>query len=371
MSVLDKFEGNVEGAFDRAAGAVFKAPIEPAQIAKAALRQMTRNKLVGAGRQFAPTLYNVLVNATDDKRLFGFYPTMATEIENYLLAKGTDAGLEFDGRPLVRFIVDEKLKSGRFDVIAENVSAPVIEQLRAEELEYYGIAPKGKGRKAGVAAGGAGVAAGGAGAAGAAAAARASDSIDLLPPLRAGNAPRQAAGGAGAQAASSLAANGAAAAFGGLAEAAGPGARALGANPALAGAAGGRGAAGGGRDSAAGPGAAGQDDRTTRASNNGPDLASEPSTGSAVLVNTATGATHALLTRHVVAGRDLGNAIHVNDSNASRRHARFEQNALGTWKVIDLGSTNGTLLNDQPATQAILRDGDLITFGTTVLEFRE
>jgi len=142
MSVISNFENRIEGAVDGAAAAVFKGPIEPAQIAKKAEKQMKREKLVGSGRQYAPTLYNVLVNARDDKRLFGFYPTMAAEIENYLYAKGTEAGMEFDTRPLVRFIPDPGLKKGRFDVIAEVVASPIIQKLRVEEMEYYGLAPK-------------------------------------------------------------------------------------------------------------------------------------------------------------------------------------------------------------------------------------
>ncbi|HBT95021.1 MAG TPA: DUF2662 domain-containing protein, partial [Coriobacteriia bacterium] len=106
MGVFSKIEGGLDSAFDRAAGAVFRGPIEPAQIAKRAEKEMNREKLVGSGRQYAPTLYTVLVNQSDDNKLFGFYPTMAAEIETYLVGKGTQAGLKFDGRPLVRFIVD-------------------------------------------------------------------------------------------------------------------------------------------------------------------------------------------------------------------------------------------------------------------------
>ncbi|MBQ9691030.1 MAG: FHA domain-containing protein, partial [Eggerthellaceae bacterium] len=45
------------------------------------------------------------------------------------------------GQPLVRFIVDEELKRGKFDVVAEVVSAPIVSQLRNEELVRYGMNP--------------------------------------------------------------------------------------------------------------------------------------------------------------------------------------------------------------------------------------
>ena len=54
-----------------------------------------------------PRLYTVLVNADDDERLFGYYPTLAGETETYLAAKAAEEGLVMDGQPLVRFIVDD------------------------------------------------------------------------------------------------------------------------------------------------------------------------------------------------------------------------------------------------------------------------
>ena len=48
-----------------------------------------------------------------------------------------------DGQPLVRFIVDDDLRHGKFDVIAEMVASPLVEQLRQEEYTRYGILNQG------------------------------------------------------------------------------------------------------------------------------------------------------------------------------------------------------------------------------------
>ena len=130
MGIFSKFEGKMEDTFEGTADKMFDAPISPVQIAKKAEKQMRREKMVGAGKQYAPTLYTVLVNPDDDRRLFGYYPTLAGETETYLAAKASEQGLMMDGQPLVRFIVDEGLKHGKFDVIAEAVAAPIIAQLR-------------------------------------------------------------------------------------------------------------------------------------------------------------------------------------------------------------------------------------------------
>lgn len=139
MGIFSKFEGRMEDTFEGAANKMFDSPISPVQIAKKAEKKMRRDKMVGAGKQYAPTLYTVLVNASDDQRLFGYYPTLAGETETYLSAKAMDEGLVMDGQPLVRFIVDESLKRGKFEIIAELVASPIIEQLRAEEMDRYGI----------------------------------------------------------------------------------------------------------------------------------------------------------------------------------------------------------------------------------------
>ena len=140
MGFLSRFEGRMEDTFEGAADKMFDAPISPVQIAKKAEKQMRREKMVGAGKQYAPTLYTVLVNPDDDRRLMGYYPTLAGETETYLTAKASEQGLVMDGQPLVRFIVDEYLKHGKFDIIAEAVAAPIIAQLRAEEMHRYGLA---------------------------------------------------------------------------------------------------------------------------------------------------------------------------------------------------------------------------------------
>ncbi len=139
MGLLSKFEGRMEDTVEGAADRMGAAPLSPVQIAKKAEKQMRREKMVGAGKQYAPTLYTVLVSADDDRRLLGYYPTLAGETETYLAAKAAEQGFVMDGAPLVRFIVDDDLRHGKFDVIAEMVAGPLVEQLRQEEYARYGI----------------------------------------------------------------------------------------------------------------------------------------------------------------------------------------------------------------------------------------
>ncbi len=61
--------------------------------------------------------------------------------------------------------------------------------------------------------------------------------------------------------------------------------------------------------------------------------------------------------------------ITLTDAAASRRHTEV-RNVGGVFSVADMASTNGTQVNGAPITTHLLQDGDRITIGQTVLEFR-
>jgi pSer/pThr/pTyr-binding forkhead associated (FHA) protein len=81
-----------------------------------------------------------------------------------------------------------------------------------------------------------------------------------------------------------------------------------------------------------------------------------------------------LLRSKVHVGRAVASAdweICLQDASVSRPHARLEL-IDGVWMVSDLGSANGTRVNNVPITEKgrALRDGDLIAFGGSLVVFR-
>jgi hypothetical protein len=262
---------------------------------------------------------------------------MAAEIETYLMGKGTENSLKFDGRPLVRFIVDDNLKSGRFEIIAENVAAPIIAQLRDEEMEFYGLKEPST---------------------------PSADSGGSIGAAR--GVPIEELGIAGASAVLPIVGTVGAAGVAGVLESAGA-FRSMGA-----------------------VGTAGATDIPDFSDD--PDVLDIPTSqsssrdslkklpmlsvpgaaiGRARLTNHNAGKSYALTGSVMTLGRDSACDIVIDDANVSRKHAQLTQDVVGTWKLSDLDSTNGTLLNRAPVTTALLRDGDQISIGVTVLEFRE
>lgn len=76
----------------------------------------------------------------------------------------------------------------------------------------------------------------------------------------------------------------------------------------------------------------------------------------------------------VTVGRALEADVRINDSRASRLHARItvERNPTNNsvrCVIRDLDSTNGTLINGQTLTEAVLSEGDKISIGDQLFRF--
>lgn len=353
MGLFSRFESKaedmIEGGMSSGQGG-----IEPVKLAKRACKEMEREKMVGVGNEYAPTLYNILVSYADDERMNGYYPSLAGEIETYITSQAQDKGLILDCPPLVRFIVDEGLKRGKFDVIAESVSPAIIDELRHEEMVHYGI--------------------------------EASDEPayddygsygDCNQPT--GNAPYNDYGSYDD----------------GFAEPGydeqpftgqGLGDQDYGDNvdfDAFEPAAGVEGAA----PVAAGVGAAAGDalDAARKypptevpMETVAPQAVAErtmiiddlPAQHRAMLVNRATGESFTVTGERSAIGRESVCDVVICDPSVSRRHAELVCDEQG-WLICDTGSTNGTTVNGNPTAQSRIYSGDVVGLGKTQLEFQE
>src|SRR6478609_8011553 len=71
---------------------------------------------------------------------------------------------------------------------------------------------------------------------------------------------------------------------------------------------------------------------------------------------------------NIVVGRSSKSEIQIDQESVSRNHAKI----MNTGKSIilrDLGSTNGTYVNDQLIDEYVLKDGDFIKIGRTIFKF--
>lgn len=85
-----------------------------------------------------------------------------------------------------------------------------------------------------------------------------------------------------------------------------------------------------------------------------------------VVTGSDRGRVYAELRPPITIGREEGNAVQVNDERVSRFHVKIQEDD-GRLVVTDLDSTNGTRVNGHPCNLKILRYGDTISIGRTVL----
>lgn len=67
-------------------------------------------------------------------------------------------------------------------------------------------------------------------------------------------------------------------------------------------------------------------------------------------------------------GRDAANAVRLHDTEASRKHAEFRREISG-YRLVDLGSANGTFVNTRRVQDTLVQPGDHIQIGQTFLVF--
>jgi pSer/pThr/pTyr-binding forkhead associated (FHA) protein len=72
----------------------------------------------------------------------------------------------------------------------------------------------------------------------------------------------------------------------------------------------------------------------------------------------------------LVVGRSPEAEIHIPSPSLSRTHMRLER-YQGTYRVLDLDSSNGVYLNEIRVHSAVLRDGDTLQLGNSVFIYHE
>ncbi|MCL2654348.1 MAG: DUF3662 domain-containing protein [Coriobacteriia bacterium] len=365
MGLISDFEERLGGAIEGAFAGMFKSPVQPAELARACGKEMARSKKLGVGKVYVSNVYSIILSTRDHGALAGLIPTLQGELETYLLAYSREHDFQMATRPIVRFYPAPDLKLGRFEVIGDMLS---VDEIEAELGSVPGVTPE--------------------------------------------REPEPAAAPA-----SPAAAVASAAPFGeGAISAPGFDSAGLSPDPAAI-------AAPGFGDLDIDPEQAAPDPEDLNMENTprvrpGPRLrhdfdlpsvtaddrsaasalapASAPAMGAPIPVPVPAPVPASVPTpapapeqeikawltldnfgplslkgkRSVSIGRQDDNDLVIADANASRHHARLECED-GDWMVVDLGATNGTLLNNARTQRSRLRDGDVVTIGITKIQYHE
>ncbi|MBQ9058914.1 MAG: DUF3662 and FHA domain-containing protein [Atopobiaceae bacterium] len=347
MNFLNVFEQRVGSIFGDA-GPVM--PFSFKKLAKQVAREMESETFVIHDIDTAPALYTILVSPDDDGIMRPLYAQISKETAQFVEGQAQNKGYSFVGKPLVRFMVDPGLRSGKFAVFAENIDTQTLNQLRAEEEAFLSGASLGVIQPIEEII------------------AQPSSQPQTIRRETASAAPRTDEGLPFQNFDEALQDFDAVPqTFDAIPQNQTPQVLPLNDFSAL------------NTDEAGLARLAPlkeEDEAAAEQSNPSFDPAAQadPSLvpeNSCMLIDRESGRTYTVVAPSTIIGRERNvGGIVLRDPNISRRHAEISYDGA-VWRVTDLNSTNGTLVNDVDVAEAVLHDGDQITFGLIVLEFRE
>lgn len=328
MNFYNVFEDRAEDVLAEASQET--VPFSFKKLAHEAAKQLKKETYQIDGQSVAPGLFTILVSPEAARQLMPVYRQIVKELTLFLRAQADRKGIRFLTDPVVRFMPDQELKRARFFVFAENIDPVTLDKVRVEEAEFLTQAaqqstPSKRSH---------------------ASSSRSRKKNDAQNSQEKEGTPRShqsnASSDDGFEEGLDLTPQPQKASQPGISS------TPLVSNARVARA----------HDLQ-------KDDGTPR------HAAPRKPVIEALLVDRHSGKTYPVTAPSLLIGRQAGGAaIALDDPNVSRRHAEITYEH-GLWMIVDLNSTNGTLVNNEDITEVSLHDGDIITVGLTNLEFRE
>jgi hypothetical protein len=124
MSVLRTIEQKIEGAVERTFGRLFRGHVEPVELARKLAREMEDHKTVSVSRVYVPNEYVIYLSRLDRERLSSFESSLIVELQTYLADSARHEGLTMLSEPHVRMETDADLRIGEYGIACRVVDPP-------------------------------------------------------------------------------------------------------------------------------------------------------------------------------------------------------------------------------------------------------
>jgi hypothetical protein len=134
---LDALERMIEEAVEGTAQRVFRPRLQPIQLAKAAVRRMEQQQVIGPSGPEVPNSYTIALNPQDLEAFARFQVALQKELEKYLLKYAADHGWAPVSEMKVLLVSDAGVPRSRPRVLAEMVDAVAAPPPLAEPAEPF------------------------------------------------------------------------------------------------------------------------------------------------------------------------------------------------------------------------------------------
>jgi len=122
---LQQFERRLERLFEGVFAKAFRSGLEPVELGRRLVRQMDRDRRVGAsGRREAPNAFTYRLSPADRERFASFEEALCAELVEAAREHAREESYAFLGRIVVEIVDDPHLSPGSFELVAEVRAAP-------------------------------------------------------------------------------------------------------------------------------------------------------------------------------------------------------------------------------------------------------
>lgn len=116
MGILRSIESRLERVVEGSVGRLFRASVAPVELARKLAKELEEGKVVSVTQTYAPNEYTIYLSPRDRTRFAEFEASLRNELASYLAEHARRAGYVMPTRPRVRFETESSLHTGIFGI---------------------------------------------------------------------------------------------------------------------------------------------------------------------------------------------------------------------------------------------------------------
>jgi hypothetical protein len=116
LGILRSIESRLERVVEGSVGRLFRASVAPVELARKLAKELEEGKVVSVTQTYAPNEYTVFLSPRDRTRFADFEASLRNELASYLAEHARRAGYVMPTRPRVRFETESSLHTGIFGI---------------------------------------------------------------------------------------------------------------------------------------------------------------------------------------------------------------------------------------------------------------
>jgi pSer/pThr/pTyr-binding forkhead associated (FHA) protein len=116
LGILRSIESRLERVVEGSVGRLFRASVAPVELARKLAKELEEGKVVSVTQTYAPNEYTIYLSPRDRTRFADFEASLRNELASYLAEHARRAGYVMPTRPRVRFETESSLHTGIFGI---------------------------------------------------------------------------------------------------------------------------------------------------------------------------------------------------------------------------------------------------------------